>query len=172
MTLEDALAGKIIPSIIRGTLTLVDLPFISFEGKERLGQMVVHKNVAKEVTEIFNELLDRRFPVMRMFPTVIYDWDDERSMADDNTSAFNYRTIMGTDRLSNHSYGLAIDLNPRENPYILSDGRVFPKDARYDIHAPGTITPEVAKIFKNRGWRWGGDWNSPKDWQHFEKTLI
>jgi peptidoglycan L-alanyl-D-glutamate endopeptidase CwlK len=172
MTLDEATRGKIIPRDIRETLTIVDLPYLSFDGKNMVGQMVIHKEVAQDVIDVFAELLARRFPVMRMFPTVIYDWDDERSMEENNTSAFNYRTIMGTDRLSNHSFGVAIDINPRENPYVLSDGRVFPSGATYDIRRPGTITPEIAEIFKKRGWRWGGDWGTPKDWQHFDKTLI
>ncbi len=171
MTLEESLRGREIPDSIRETLVLVDLPYLSFNGDRTVGQMVVHKSAKMDVVDIFSELFHRHFPVMSIFPTVIYDWDDERSMEANNTSAFNYRTIMGTDRLSNHSYGLAIDLNPLQNPYILSDGRVFPKGAVYDQNQPGTITPIIADIFRGRGWKWGGDWVSPKDWQHFEKIL-
>jgi len=171
MTLEEALRGREIPDPIRESLVLIDIPHLSFKGTEEVGQMLLHKELSKEVSELFAELLEQGFPVMKIIPVVFYDWDDEKSMEANNTSAFNYRTIMGTNRLSNHSFGRAIDINPLQNPYVLSDGTVSPKGAIYDPTQGGTMTPTLASIFKKRGWRWGGDWQSPKDWQHFEKSL-
>ena len=104
-----------------------------------------------------------------MIPVAAFNWDDDASMTNNNTSAFNYRFIYKTNSLSNHAYGRAIDINPVQNPYILSDGTVMPEGAEYNLATLGTITFAIAKIFKSRGWEWGGDWLRVKDWQHFEK---
>jgi len=170
MTLEEALAGKEIPDEIRKTLTLVTVPYLSFDAAICEGQLVVHADLAREVQEIFSALGDLRFPIERMVPIIAYGWDDDASMAANNSSAFNHRFIAGTDRLSNHSYGRALDINPMQNPYTQRDGAVVPSGAAYDPSKPGTVTPEIAAIFKARGWQWGGDWEGRKDWQHFEKS--
>jgi hypothetical protein len=92
-------------------------------------------------------------------------------MDDNNTSAFNYRNVANTNRLSNHSYGRAIDFNPFTNPAVYSDGKISPQGAKYNKNKPGTLTQEseLVKFFKSKGWQWGGDWNSLKDYQHFDK---
>lgn len=169
MTLDEALVGKEIPEEIKKNLTLLDVGFFSFGGEVEKGQLVVHSSLAEEVQEIFKELLEIKFPIQQIVPVVVYGWDDDASMATNNTSAFNYRLIFGTDRLSNHSYGRAIDINPVQNPYILQDGTVLPFGAVYDPAQLGTVTVEVANLFKSYGWDWGGDWQDKKDWQHFEK---
>ncbi len=170
MTLGEALAGKDIPNDIKKNLTLISVKFFSFGGEVREGQLVVHAAVAEEVQEIFEKLAERRFPIQQIVPIVAYGGDDNASMAANNTSAFNYRVIFGTDRLSNHSYGRAIDINPLQNPYLQRDGALMPPGAHYDLTQSGTITPEIASLFKSYGWGWGGDWVPQKDWQHFEKT--
>lgn len=170
MSLDEALAAKEVPDEIKRTLVLVDAPYVSFSGESREGQLVVHAKVAEEVRQLFTKLFEMRFPIARIVPIVAYGWDDAVSMAANNTSAFNYRVIHGTDRLSNHSYGLALDINPALNPYTQYDGEVVPRGARYNPGEPGTITEEIASLFKSRGWEWGGDWPR-KDWQHFQKPL-
>ncbi len=170
MSLDEALAGKEVPSEIRESLVLLALPYLSFTGEVCEGHLVVHESVADETREVFNTLFAKRFPIEKMVPVVAYGWDDDASMADNNTSAFNYRLIYGTDRLSNHSYGRAIDINPLQNPYVRRDGVVVPTGAVYDTNVPGTVTAEIADLFRSRGWVWGGDWTDRKDWQHFEKT--
>lgn len=169
MSLDEALAGKDIPKEIRESLVVTTVSYKCFEGKVRKGQLVVHTDVAEEVQEIFRKLLDARFPIAQIIPLHVYGWDDNASMAANNTSAFNYRVIFGTDRLSNHSYGRAIDLNPVQNPYTQRGGAVVPSGARYDPTQPGTVTADIASLFKSYGWQWGGDWQERKDWQHFEK---
>lgn len=171
-TLEDALAGSSCPETISESLVLLSIPFIDFHGKEREGQLIVHRALKEEVEEIFSMLYQTRFPIEKMIPIVAYDWDDIASMEDNNTSAFNYRVIMGTDRLSNHSYGEAIDINPLLNPYFARDGKVYPEGAIYDTRIKGTVTPDVVTVFASRGWTWGGDWESVKDFQHFEKKVT
>lgn len=169
MSLDEALEGKDIPDDIKKTLTLVDIPFLSFDGEVQEGQLVVHTDVAKEVQDIFRKLLGMQFPFKQIIPIVAYEWNDNVSMVANNTSAFNYRIISGTNRLSNHSYGRAIDINPVQNPYTQRDGAVVPPGAHHDPTQPGTVTVEIADLFKSYGWSWGGDWEGRKDWQHFEK---
>jgi hypothetical protein len=169
MTLEEALEGKEIPNGIRKNLVLVGTKYFSYSGEVREGHLVVHTEIGEEIQQIFKKLLEKRFPVQQIIPVVVYGWDDTASMAANNTSAFNYRLIFGTDRLSNHSYGRAIDINPIQNPYTQRDGVVVPQGARYDPAVPGTVTPDIASIFKSYGWKWGGDWTTHTDWQHFEK---
>jgi len=169
MTLDEALAGKEIPSEIRNNLTLVTVPYFSFDREVREGQLVVHKEVTEDVQQIFGKLSEMRFPIQKMTPIVTYGWNDDKSMADNNTSAFNYRFISGTDRLSNHSYGRAIDINPMQNPCVQESGLTAPPNTRYDVNVPGTMTESIVSLFTSNGWKWGGNWTQPKDWQHFEK---
>ncbi|MCX8055086.1 MAG: M15 family metallopeptidase [Ignavibacteria bacterium] len=94
-------------------------------------------------------------------------------MANNNTSSFNYRKIAGTNRLSLHSYGLAVDINPFNNPVVYNDGRISPKGAKYNPKNVGTFTSAcpIVQKFKELGWRWGGEFNSFKDYHHFDKIL-
>ena len=163
MNLNTALSGKIIPAHIRETLVLVDVP---------QGQLVVHQDLATDALDIFNELFVSGFHIAKVVPVVVYGWDDDQSMRDNNTSAFNYRTIAGTTQLSYHAYGRAIDINPLWNPYVRGEV-VAPIGAVYDPERLGTIVADgpVVAAFKKRGWTWGGDWIDRKDWQPFEKTL-
>lgn len=168
---EGALAGKDIPMEIKENLILVEVSYVSFDNLLHIGQLVVHKRVAEEVVEIFDQLAKMKFPIQHIIPIGNYNWDDDLSMAENNSSAFNYRVIHGTERLSNHSYGLAIDINPVQNPYVRGDGSTVPPGATYDTAKPGTITSDIASLFKSYGWEWGGDWQH-KDWQHFEKPSL
>ena len=104
-----------------------------------------------------------------------YGGDDEKSMAANNTSGFNCRTVAGTDRWSQHSFGAAIDLNPVQNPYVTGAG-VSPTagepyaragDRRAAVQGLITADSVVVRAFRDAGWEWGGDWSSPKDYQHF-----
>ncbi len=174
VSLRDAVRGIQFPEEIRKKLELVPLDYMSFDGRLHRGQMVLHRDLAGGVQEVFGSLVDIGFPIRQVIPAQFYDWDDDACMEANNSSGFNYRFILGTERLSNHSFGRAFDLNPRQNPYF-PDGdtrkgcRVFPAGAVYDLSVPGTITPEVAKLFKDRGFKWGGDcWNETRDYQHFQ----
>lgn len=169
MTLDDALQGSKAPLAIRSSLVLLELSFVDFNGVEKKGQLVVHTEIAEDVRNIFAELFKRRFPIAKMQPIVAYNWDDDASMTDNNSSAFNYRIIYGTDQLSNHSFGRAIDINPAQNPYTRRDGTNMPKGAVYDVRKRGTVTLGIVALFKSYGFSWGGDWEKRKDWQHFEK---
>ena len=174
LTFENAIAGTSAPQAVIDTLVLVDVEYLSFDGLLHRGQIVVHTAAAADVCAVFQELRERSFPIEKVIPVVAYDWDDEASMADNNSSAFNYRRILETDRLSNHSFGLALDINPRLNPFISRSKKIYPKGAVYDPNVPGTFRAgdDAVRAFVNRGWYWGGAWQSVVDWQHFERTSL
>jgi len=169
---EEAVAGISIPQSILENLRLVDVYYYGFDEKIHKGQLVVHKDVVLDVIEIFEVIRESRFPIGKVVPISKYGWSDENSMKDNNTSAFNYRFISGSRVISNHAAGLAIDINPALNPYI-KNGNSLPENCIYDTTKVGTISAssELVKEFKQRGWQWGGDWKSLKDYQHFEKKL-
>jgi peptidoglycan LD-endopeptidase CwlK len=169
-TLKEALEGKKIPGDLENDLRLVDVYYYSFDKKLHKGQLVIHKDLVNDIKWIFEMLKEKKFPIARVIPVVKYKWSDVESMKADNTSAFNFRLVANTERLSNHSTGRAIDINPLQNPQII-DGIASPEGAVYNPKAKGTISKHsiVVKLFKDRGWSWGGDWKTRTDYQHFEK---
>lgn len=172
MSFAEAIAGTDAPPDVVGTLCLVEVRYWSFDGKLHLGQVVVHGELKRDLLEIFTLIENTGFKVAKAIPTVKYGWSDDRSMADNNSSAFNYRFIAGTQRLSLHALGRAVDINPFRNPVFYEDGVSAPPGAAYDLTAEGTLHEEspVVRAFKARGWRWGGNFDSVRDYHHFEKT--
>lgn len=171
MAFGEAVLGTTAPRELLDTLCLVDLRYRGFDGRLHEGQIVIHRELAEEVREIFSLLEKWGFPVGGAVPIVRYGWSDDASMAADNTSAFNYRFIAGTERLSRHATGRAVDINPLRNPALYRDGRIAPPEALYRPGDPGTFTgghPAVL-AFRERGWRWGGDFDHMRDYHHFEK---
>lgn len=170
LTLEQALAGAEVPVYIKEQLTIIDLLYYGFDSTSHIGQMVVNRKYADEIYNIFMELYAAQFPIEKIRPLLFYDFSDETSMLDNNTSGFNYRYIKNTRVLSDHAYGRAIDINPLLNPNI-KHGKIIPNGASYEPERPGTIThgSQTVKTFKRRGWRWGGNWARSKDYQHFYK---
>ena len=151
--------------------------YVNAEGKTFVGEMVVAASVADEVSDIFRQLYEAKWPIKRMVLVDEYGGSDEASCADGNTAAFNFRPVSGGTELSNHAFGLAIDINTFENPYCIpSQDYVFPPEAArfadrsieepYMIHEGDLCW----RLFTERGWSWGGSWSSPKDYQHFEKV--
>jgi hypothetical protein len=169
---ETALSGISIPDEIKRNLRLVNVNYYSFDNKLHSGQLVINKNLISDIKKIFSTITEKKFPVAKVIPIIKYNWNDEESMEDNNTSAFNYRFIAGTKKLSNHSFGTAIDINPLFNPYIRKD-LIQPSGAVYKPDRKGTITTNsfLVEEFKTLGWVWGGDWKDRKDYQHFEKVL-
>ncbi len=173
MTFKEAIAGTKAPDSVTKNLILLDVQYYSFDNKLHQGQIVIHKDLKSDVEYIFNLIKEEKFPIDKVIPIVKYGWSDNASMEDNNTSAFNYRAVAGTTRVSKHSYGIAIDFNPFQNPAVYNDGSISPKGSNYDKSAKGTITSAtfITLELKKKGWIWGGDWNSLKDYQHFEKNL-
>lgn len=172
LSLEDALSGQNIPQSLKENLELLTVQYYGFDGLLHQGQIIVHKKAANDIKEIFEFIKKSRFPIERVVPICEYKWSDEKSMSDNNTCGFNYRFVSGTKVLSMHANGLAIDINPMQNPYV-KNGSSSPVGSTYDTLATGTITAdsELVDEFKKRGWSWGGDWKSLKDYQHFQKEL-
>ncbi|HEX3082251.1 MAG TPA: M15 family metallopeptidase [Candidatus Saccharimonadia bacterium] len=170
LSLKEALAGSSAPAEILSQLTIISVPFIDFSGQRQTGQLVVNQALAHEVTDIFGRIAKLNFPIEKMQPIVHYDWDDQRSMADNNTSCFNYREITGTGELSFHATGRAIDINPRTNPYHGYHG-VEPVGATYNVAAQGALLAHspVVEIFESYGWTWLGYRPEHTDYQHFHK---
>jgi hypothetical protein len=169
---EDAVIGLNIPHTILENLELVTVYYYGFDDGLHQGQLVGHKDVAKDIKEIFKFIKESGFPLNKVVPISEYNWSDEESMKDNNTTAFNYRFISGTRVISKHDNGLAIDINPLLNPYI-KNGVSIPTSCTYDTTKAGTISSgsQLVNEFKKRDWTWGGDWKSLKDYQHFEKSL-
>lgn len=171
LTFQESISGIDVPKNIIDSLVLLDIDYISSDNKLHLGQILVNKSVQNEVKEFFKLLLEEKFPINRMIPVVKYGWDDDKSMENNNTSGFNYRVIAGSNKMSKHSLGLAIDINPRWNPVIYRDGKVSPPGAVRNENSPGVLkeTTNAVKYLKSKGWNWGGDYRSFKDWHHFDK---
>ncbi|HEX2734765.1 MAG TPA: M15 family metallopeptidase [Polyangiaceae bacterium] len=154
-------------------LRLLTVSHWNFEYQLARGELIVASQVADAVLDVFAAIFEARFPIAKLRLIDEYGADDERSMADNNSSAFNCRLIGGTTRPSRHALGLAIDLNPVQNPYIVR-GNVHPKAAltyvdRADLR-PGMLSEgdSVVSAFARIGWTWGGTWHEPKDYHHFE----
>lgn len=169
MTLAQSLKASAAPPQILLNQILLDIPFVNFYGAKQVGQIVVARDVADDVAAIFAEIYG--FPIAQITPLVAFDWSDDASMEANNCSGFNYRVKVGKTELSAHALGRAVDINPRQNPYIKGDLRL-PLDAAYDETAVGTLLAQgiVVRAFESRGWEWGGRWTSPLDYHHFEKA--
>ena len=159
-----------------GKLRLLELRHWGFDGEVHRGRLVVHRGHDRKILRVMKALFRERFEIRRMKLIDSYGADDHRSMNADNTSAFNCRFVAGTNRWSTHAYGKAIDLNPIENPYVTSSGHVSPpagepyadrsRQAKGMVHG-GDV---VVRAFRRIGWKWGGNWDWPRDYQHFSAT--
>lgn len=152
-------------------LRAVTVAHWGYDGARRTGTLIVHRKVAANVVAAFRTLYAQRFQVQRIRPVTVYGSSDDRSMAANNTSAFNCRRVTGGTSYSEHSYGWAIDLNPVQNPYVKSSTVLPPSGrpwANRSLRVPGMVHPDgvVDRAFRAIGWYWGGRWTSLKDYQH------
>ncbi len=152
-----------------------------FNGEVAQGELVCNEAIAQDLVEIFFELFRNEYRIERIRLVDEYKGDDVLSMEANNTSCFNYRVIAGTDQLSKHALGLAVDVNPLYNPYIT-----------YNDDGTANVSPEIGtpyadrsssfaykidendlayKLFTQHGFTWGGFWNTSKDYQHFQKAI-
>lgn len=190
MILREGFTAQDIPSEIKEQITgvsykendnikLHDLSYLRVKHYDlthtvREGELIVNRRLAEEVLEIFAELFDNEYEIEKIRLVENYGADDDLSMADNNSSAFNYRVVSGTQTVSAHGYGRAIDINPLYNPYIVGDKIMPPNGAPYADRSkqfPYKIDENdlCYKVFTRRGWRWGGHWKTQKDYQHFYK---
>ena len=161
-------------------LSYVHVLHYDFEGQIQEGELICNQAVAQDLVEIFYELYESQYPIEKIRLIDEYSADDEASMADNNTSCFNYRTVPGSTKRSNHSYGFAIDINPLYNPYVRTrDGKelISPDNAVPYADRSADFPHKIDRndlcyrIFIEHGFTWGGSWNSSKDYQHFEKRV-
>ena len=182
----EPLRGQLLESVKRTTwhpgcptppenLSVLHVTYWTFQSNKAEGVLLVNRALAPELAGIFRQLYTRHFPIARMEPVENFGGDDEKSMAANNTSAFNCRDITGQKgKFSNHSWGRAIDINPLTNPYVKGD-RVLPEAGRAyldrGISYPGSLNAQsfAVELFERHGWTWGGRWPDRKDYQHFEK---
>jgi hypothetical protein len=140
------------------------------------GELIVHRDHARRLLRVMERLFAARYPIQRLRLVDAYGADDDRSMAANNTSAFNCRKVSGSRRWSEHAYGRAIDVNPLRNPYVTRGGRVSPPAGRpyanRSRRAAGMIHggDRVVQAFAAAGWEWGGNWSGSRDYQHFSST--
>ena len=164
-------------------ISLIELRYLrvlhrGFDGQDHIGELIVNQAIAEDILEIMSELYHQSYPIEKMLLIDEYGADDEQSMEDNNTSAFNYREIAGSGRLSNHAEGLAIDINPLYNPYVKQTGdggrTVSPSSGEAYADREGDFPYKIdgndlcCQLFLEHGFAWGGNWNSVKDYQHFE----
>jgi len=151
------------------------------EGNLLTGELVCHRTVSGDLLSIFRALYDAKYPIERMVLIDEYGADDDASMRANNTSCFNYRTVAGSKKRSNHSLGCAVDINPLYNPYVKrrTNGSLLVKPATARKYADRSKDYKYKikkgdlcyRLFIKYGFKWGGNWKSLKDYQHFEKVL-
>lgn len=165
-------------TVPREDLRYVHVRHMGFDGEAKDGELVVNKAIADDVLAIFEELYKADYPIEKVRLVDEYDADDEASMSDNNSSAFNFRFISHTTRISKHGLGMAVDINTRYNPYVKTvDGKLSIEPANGADYVdrskdfPHKIDHEdlCYKLFKEHGFTWGGDWAHSKDYQHFER---
>lgn len=163
-------------------LPVEDLRYIhvlhkGFDGKTHEGEIICNVYIAYDVIDIFQKLYAAGYPIEKIRLVDEYNADDETSMRDNNSSAFNFRFISHTTRVSKHGLGLAVDINTLYNPYVKEvDGKKILEPATAEEYTDRTknfnykISHEdlCFKLFAEHGFEWGGDWKSVKDYQHFE----
>ena len=156
-----------------GALRYIRIGYWDFAGRPRVGGMVVSASVVGPLRRVFSRLYAARFPIRRMRPVDAYGGSDYASIQADNTSSFNCRDTTGATTWSQHAFGLAIDINPIENPYVYTNGATThlasrPYLNRHDMR-PGMAVAggTLVRAFDAVGWGWGGRWPLPTDYQHF-----
>ena len=162
-------------------LRYLNLEYIDFQGNTKVGELIVHKDVSQEIVEIFENLYEIKYPIERMQLVSDFLGNDFDSIEANNTSSYNCRNIAGTKKWSRHALGKAIDINPLQNPYISKEGNISHKESLkfknrvktnpFDLEQRAVIlkNDEIVELFKKKGWIWGGDWITIKDYQHFDK---
>ncbi len=166
-----SLRVKEVPEDIISSLALIEVPYRGFDGEVHRGQIVGHKDVEDSIRMVFRRILEETdFPMTCVTPVSRFGWSDPSSVMFNNSSGFNWRLVSGSHEVSDHSFGGAIDINPLINPWVKGGAT----HKRYDPEVVSTLGAfsEVVQIFKEEGWKWGGDWKNSKDWQHFYRPEI
>lgn len=162
----------------RDDLRYLRLLHYDFDGHVREGEMVCNAAIADDLIDIFKRLFEAKYPIASVRLIDDFGADDERSMRANNTSCFCFRAVAGTKKLSKHARGLAVDLNPLQNPCVKTrKGRtvVQPSTATRFTNRSRKFAHKIDRndlayrLFLEHGFTWGGSWRSLKDYQHFER---
>lgn len=184
---KERIMGISYPAEGSTEITLEELAYLNvlyndFEGSIQTGELICNQYIALDLLEIFEELYRNGYQFEEISLIDKYGGDDTLSMEHNNTSCFNYRIVDGTNHLSKHAYGLAIDINPFYNPYVVynkdGSGETYISPQGSEAYAdrskdfPYKIDENdlCYKLFMEHGFTWGGNWNSSKDYQHFQKV--
>lgn len=160
-------------------LCYMNVSYYDFNDEIQTGELICNTAIADDLLEIFQDLYKAGYHIEKIKLIDEYQGDDHLSMLDNNTSCFNYRVVDGTTKLSKHAYGLAIDINPYYNPYVTYENGaevVSPEGSEPYADRAGNFPYKIDendlcyKLFKAHGFTWGGEWNSCKDYQHFQKN--
>ena len=164
------------------SLRVLTVTYRGFDGRPHIGQMVVNQAAARPLAKVFHRLYSMRFPIHHMSLEQVYGSPSAWTPDHDPTASFQCRQAVpspctggkGTGSWSMHAYGLAVDLNPAENPYVGCGQSHDPATVRYSDRSRlrrGMVTPKVLAAFASSGWGWGGSWaGSTKDYMHFSST--
>lgn len=167
------------PAITYDDLRYVHVLHYNFDAVVTEGELICNASIAEDLLDIFYELYRNEYHLEKVRLIDEYNGDDTASMEDNNTSCFNYRVVDGTDNLSKHALGLALDINPFYNPYVTytnGNTKVSPEGASQYADRKTDFAYKIDeddlcyKLFKQHGFTWGGNWNSSKDYQHFQKS--
>lgn len=171
-------------SVPREALSYIKVLHYGYDGKIKVGEMIINAKLNEDVLYIFKTLFENKYQIEKMILVEAYGADDDTSVNDNNTSCFNFRTATDSDVLSNHATGCAIDINPLQNPYlrILDDGSYDGDNTDWPLYVDRTNDPVgrhminyedlCYQLFTERGFAWGGNWQNPIDYQHFEKPVY
>lgn len=184
--LKCYITGISYPTAEQSNISYEDLRYLhilhyDFTGNPIEGELICNQNIAQDLAEIFYELYQNEYQLEKVLLIDEYNGDDTASMEDNNTSCFNYRIVEGSSSLSKHALGLAVDINPLYNPYITytqtGEENIAPVSAQAYADRNGSFPYKIDeqdlcyKLFTKHGFTWGGNWNSSKDYQHFQKII-
>jgi hypothetical protein len=170
-TFEEAISGTKAPDYIIKQLCLLDLKYYSFDNRIHKGQMLTNLKIASDVVQLFEFMFARHFPIGKVVPVVAYNWNDSLSMQANNSYSFCYRDIS----FSKHAFGMALDINPFQNPVRWKNAYNYridqPIGAVYNPNHSGTFSSSsyIVHEFKLHGFRWGHGFKRNFDDHHFEK---
>ena len=162
----------------RENLRYIHVLHVGFDNQVHEGELIVNRDIADDVLEIFKELYESGYQIEKVRLVDEYDADDEASMSDNNSSAFNFRFISHTTKISKHGMGMAVDINTLYNPYVKTvngELSIEPANAADYVDRCKDFSHKIDhddlcyKLFTEHGFEWGGDWTHSKDYQHFEK---
>jgi hypothetical protein len=163
-------------------LRMLTVTHRGFDGRSHTGQLIVNARAARPLAGVFRRLYRLHFPIRHLRLADVYGPSRGRPRDGDLSGSFECRQAVpspctggrGTGTWSMHAYGLAVDLNPVENPYVGCGQSRDPAAKRYrdrSIHRRGMVTRRAIAAFRSIGWGWGGSWTgNTKDYMHFSSS--